>query len=82
MSRGIAQLSMLTEARPVGRVKGGIDIIGTALEALHGKAAIAEGARQGEHQRGLAGTGGGSRDDEAARHHVTSGKRGEAPTGR
>ena len=63
-------------------VKGGIDVIRAALEALHGKPAIAEGARQRQGQRGLAGAGGGCGDDEAARHHDASGKRGEVPTGR
>jgi hypothetical protein len=60
----------------------GIDIIGPALEALHRKSAIAEGARQRQRQRGLAGAGGRRRNDERARHHAPSGNRGAAPTGR
>ena len=65
-----------------GGMEGGIDVIGPALEALHGKPAVAIGARKGQRHRGLAGARGRSGDDERARHHVVSGKRGAVPTGR
>src|SRR5581483_6540860 len=50
------------------RMKGGIDIVGTALEALHAEPAVAKRARQRQRQRGLAGAGGRRRDNKAARH--------------
>ena len=43
---------------------------------------ITKGARQRKRKRGLACARGRRGDEEAARHYVVSGKRGEAPTGR
>lgn len=63
-------------------VEGGIDVIRTALEALHVQSAMTPGACERQRQRGLADAGGRCGDDEACRHHEASGKRGSAPTGR
>ena len=70
---------------PRGRaVKRRVDVVWPALEGLHREPAVAEGAGEPQHDRGLPGARGGRGDHEAAGEHHAScaGKRGAAPTGR
>lgn len=70
-----------------GAVEGGIDIIGAALERLHGQPGVGEGAEEAEHHRRLAGARGGRGDHQArngAGRHAASprAKREPADCGR